>query len=189
MGDPARDLLICAGLRAVASVAMVTVRHPVATDAAGVGRAWDDAREFYWDLNSRAFLPPDPEDHDLGRALVEKLIADAEQPNRWIRVAEVGDQAVGFITATLHDPADNPSRQILRDATQRHVKIDTLVVQRTHWRHGVGRALVKGVEDWARASGALLLKVGTYAHSPVSVAFYEALGYGHRAIIFEKWVE
>jgi GNAT superfamily N-acetyltransferase len=167
---------------------MIALRLPVATDAAGVGRAWDDAREFYSNLDSRVFLPPDPEDDDLGRVLIEKLIASAEQPNQWVRVADLDQEAVGFITATLHEPLRDARRGIMRDATLRHVKIDTLVVQRDQWRKGVGKALVMGVEDWARESGSTLVKVGTYAHSPVSVAFYEGLAYGYRAFIFEKWV-
>ena len=50
-----------------------------------------------------------------------------------------------------------------------------------------GRALVESVEDWAKQEEASLLKVGTYARSP-AVTFYEALGYGQRSIIFEKYL-
>jgi GNAT superfamily N-acetyltransferase len=167
---------------------MIVIRRPATADAAGVGRAWEDARQFYSDLDSRAFLPPEPEDRELGQAIVEELIAAAGLPNRWIRVAEVDGEAAGFITATLHEPVANASRDIMRDSTRRHVKIDTLVVQRTRWRGGVGKALVEGVEDWAKHEKASLLKVGTYARSR-AVAFYEALGYDHRAIIFEKYLD
>lgn len=169
--------------------AMVVIRRPVVTDAGGVGRAWEDARQFYSDLDSRAFLPPDPDDHELGQAIAEKLTASAQTPSRWIRVAELDGEAVGFITATLHEPVDDARRDIIRDPTRRHVKIDTLVVQRSHWRESVGRALVEGVEDWAKGMGASLLKVGTYAGSRVSVAFYESLGYDRRSIIFEKYMD
>jgi GNAT superfamily N-acetyltransferase len=167
---------------------MIVVRRPAPTDAVGVGRAWEDARQFYSDLDSRTFLPPDPADRDLGRAIVEKLIATAGQPNRWIRIAEVDGEAVGFITATLHEPVEDASRDIMRDSTRRHIKIDTLVVQRSRWRAGVGKALVNDVEDWAKHEKASLLKVGTYAGS-TAVAFYEALGYDHRSIIFEKYLD
>ena len=104
-------------------------------------------------------------------------------------MAELDGEAVGFITATLHQPVENPGRDIMRDSTRRHVKIETLVVQRSQWRRGTGRTLVEAVEDWAKEVGATLLKVGTYAGSSVAVAFYNALGYGHRAIIFEKYLD
>ena len=168
---------------------MIVIRRPAMADGAGVGKAWEDAREFYSDLDGRAFLPPNPQDHELGQATVEGLIAAADQSGRWIRVAELDGEAVGFITATLHQPLENPGRDIMRDATRRHIKIETLVVQRSQWRQGVGRALVEGVEDWANEVGATLIKVGTYAGSPAAVAFYHALGYGHRAIIFEKYLD
>ena len=109
-------------------------------------------------------------------------------PNRWIRVADDGREAAGFITATLHEPTADHSRDIIRDSARRHVKIDTLAVRRSHWRRGVGRALVASVEDWSQQTGASLLKVGTYAHGP-AVAFYEALGFGHRSIVFEKYLD
>ena len=168
--------------------AMIVIRRPDMGDAEGVGQAWEDARQFYSDLDSRSFLPPNPGDHDLGQAIVENLIAGAELPSQWIRVAEVAGGTVGFITATLHQPAEDASRDIMRDSTRRHIKIDILLVQRSQWGTGVGRALVESVEGWATEVEASLLKVGTYARSP-AVGFYEALGYGRRSIIFEKYLD
>lgn len=167
---------------------MIVIRRPVGGDAEGVGQAWEGARQFYSDLDSRTFLPPDPEDVQLGRAVAEYLTAGAELPGQWIRVAEVEGEAVGFITATLHEPIEDAARDIMRDSTRRHIKIDTLVVQRSHWGTGVGRALVESVEGWANQVEASPVKVGTYARSP-AVRFYEALGYDHRSIIFEKYLD
>lgn len=52
----------------------------------------------------------------------------------------------------------------------------------------IGRALVEAVEAWAMDAGASSVKLTTYANSPVSTAFYEALGYGDRAIVFQKYL-
>ncbi len=49
--------------------------------------------------------------------------------------------------------------------------------------------MVEAVEAWARDAGAPLMKVTTHGKSPVSTAFYEALGYGHRAIVFQKFLK
>jgi GNAT superfamily N-acetyltransferase len=166
----------------------VRVRRPLLDDAADVAEAWEDARALYFGLDARVFLPPNRDDAGLGRALVDYLIAEAERPNRWIGVAEVGSEAAGFITATLHEPDEDTSRDIIRDSTRWHIKIDTLVVKRSHQRAGVGRALITSVEDWAQQVGASLLKVGTYANGP-AVTFYEDLGYGRRSIIFEKYLD
>lgn len=167
---------------------MIVLRGPVPSDAAGVGRAWEDARRLYSTMDIRVFLPPDPEDHELGQAIAGHLVVLEQKPGRWVRVADEDGEAIGFITATLHEPEDDAARDIIRDSTRRFVKIDLLVVQRSHWRSGAGRALVESVEEWARRVEASLLKVGTYARGP-AVAFYEALGYGHRSVVFEKYLE
>lgn len=168
---------------------MIDVRRPVVSDANGVGTAWEDARQLYSQMDSRTFLPPNPDDPQLGHAIVESLIARAELPNQWIRVAAVEGQAAGFITATLHEPdEDDTSRDIIRDSTRRRIKIDILVVQQSHAGSGVGRALVESVEDWAEQMEASLLKVGTHLSSS-AVGFYEALGYDRRSIILEKYLD
>jgi GNAT superfamily N-acetyltransferase len=76
----------------------------------------------------------------------------------------------------------------MRDEGERGASIDALVVQRSQWRRGAGRALVEAVESWADDAGASLIKLTTYANSPVSVPFYTALGYDNRAIVFLKYL-
>lgn len=41
-------------------------------------------------------------------------------------------------------------------------------------------------EDWARTCGAKVMKTDTNYRSPVSVPFYESLGYQRQAITFRK---
>ena len=141
-----------------------------------------DVRKFYSDLDLRAFLPPSPADADLGQALV---VEAAGRQVRLIRVAHLDGEAIGFNTATLHEPTDESGRQLMRAQSERLVTIDALVVQRSHWRPGAGRALVEAIEAWATDAGAALVKLTTYATSPVSTAFDEALGYSDRAMVTE----
>lgn len=168
---------------------MIEVREPRTTDASGISRAWEDAREFYSDLDPQAFLPPNHDDAGLGEAFCGRLIEEASKPNRFVRVAsEIDDVAIGFITASLVEPTDTSGRQLMREEGERRARIDALVVQRSQWRRGAGRALVEAVESWANDAGASLLILNTYANSPVSVPFYEALGYEDRAIVFLKYL-
>ena len=168
---------------------MIEVRSPSLSDADGVARAWDDARELYVAMDPRVFLPPVPDDDGLGPALVGWLIDTDARPNGMARVATQDGHAVGFITATLFERMPDAHREIIRDATRRHVKIDTLVVQKSHWRRGVGRTLVGHVERWADDVEATLVKVGTYAHNDQALSFYERLGYANRSVIFEKYLD
>ena len=168
---------------------MIEVREPRTTDAGGIGRAWEDAREFYSDLDSRAFLPPDRDDTSLGEAFCERLLEEASKPNRFVRVAaDLDGDAIGFITGSLVEPADTSGRRLMREEGERRARIDALAVQRSYWRRGAGRALVEAVESWAGEAGATLVRLTTYANSPISVPFYEALGYNHRAIVFMKYL-
>ena len=61
------------------------------------------------------------------------------------------------------------------------------MVTQQHWRHGAGAALLEAAASWGRARGVQIVQLDTYAHSPVSVPFYEQrMGYQRRAIDFEK---
>jgi len=57
------------------------------------------------------------------------------------------------------------------------------------WHRGAGTALLKAAESWGRERGAEIVRLDTYAHSPVSVPFYEErMGYTRRSIVFHKWL-
>jgi GNAT superfamily N-acetyltransferase len=45
---------------------------------------------------------------------------------------------------------------------------------------------MEAAESWARDRGAVLVALDTWIDSPLSVPFYEALGYDRRSIIFQK---
>lgn len=85
-------------------------------------------------------------------------------------VAERGDAIVGL--ATIH----------LRYTMNHHAPIaqlTLLVVDEKHRSVGVGRALVRAAEAWARERGSERLVVTTALHRDVAHAFYERLGYVH----------
>ncbi len=65
--------------------------------------------------------------------------------------------------------------------------IDALIVHRDHWRLGAGTVLLEAAEAWGRERGAQVVRLDTYADSPVSVPFYEhRMGYQRRSIVFQK---
>jgi GNAT superfamily N-acetyltransferase len=65
--------------------------------------------------------------------------------------------------------------------------VDALLIDRDQWRHGAGTVLLEAAEAWGRDRGAQVARLDTYAHSPVSVPFYEdRMGYQRRSIIFQK---
>jgi GNAT superfamily N-acetyltransferase len=67
--------------------------------------------------------------------------------------------------------------------------IDALLVDQAVWREGTGTALLAAAEAWGRDRGADVVRLDTYAGSPVSVPFYEQrMGYQRRSIVFQKWL-
>src|SRR6266545_1519946 len=98
----------------------------------------------------------------------------ATTPSSWF--AELDGRVVGWLFARLERPDENASSQFVREQSWIRVAVDGLVVDRPVWRRGVGTALLKA-ETWARDRGAELVRLDTYAGSPVSVPFYERMGY------------
>ena len=52
-----------------------------------------------------------------------------------------------------------------------------LVVQPSHQRQGLARALMAACEDWVRARGVLKIQLMVRHSNPDVIAFYNALGY------------
>lgn len=147
---------------------------------------WDDGRSFYASLDAEIFQAPDPNDPVDADAFVESLRDADAKPGGFARVAELEGRVVGYIVAHLDEPMPDAAEQLTRDLGRLRGYVDALGVHRSAWRHGVGTALIVGAEEWARAEGAVVMKMDTSLRSPVSVPFYEALGYDREAVIFRK---
>jgi GNAT superfamily N-acetyltransferase len=94
---------------------------------------------------------------------------------------------VGWLAARIELPAGNPAVQLTREHAWIRLVVDALIVDRAYWRGGAGTALLEAAEAWGRAQGAQVVRLDTYAHSPVSVPFYEErMGYQRRSIVFQK---
>ena len=92
-------------------------------------------------------------------------------------VAELERRIVGLITAhmlaTLHH-------------TQPVAWITTLVVTDRARGSGVGRLLVRHVEDWARASGAVRMSVTSGSQRADAHEFYRRIGYEQTGVRFGR---
>ena len=102
-------------------------------------------------------------------------------------VAELGGQVVGWLWARIEPPGQNASAQLTREHGWTRLVVDSLIVDRDHWRGGAGTALLEAAEAWGLEHGAQVATLDTYAYSPVSVPFYEDhMGYQRRSIVFQK---
>lgn len=161
----------------------VIVRAARAGDGASISRAWLSAAAYYADLDPGHFQLPAAEglaaswDNDLGRESDDSLQL----------VAESDGQVVGWLAARIELPDANAAAGLTREPGWIRLAVDALIVDRAYWRGGAGTALLEAAEAWGRAQGARVVHLDTYAHSPVSVPFYEErMGYRRRSIVFQK---
>jgi GNAT superfamily N-acetyltransferase len=161
----------------------LNVRPARRGDGAGIAQVWVSAAAYYADLDPAHFQLPRADgpagewDGQLGQ--------DREESLRL--VAEVDGRVVGWLSARLEPPEDSAAVQLTREHGWTRLAVDALLVDRPWWRHGAGTALLDAAETWGRDRGARVARLDTYAHSPVSVPFYEErTGYQRRSVIFQK---
>jgi GNAT superfamily N-acetyltransferase len=162
----------------------LVVRPAQAGDAADLARNWLEAARHYAELDADAFQVP------AADGLVEwfeQLLGRPRSDDAVWLVAEVDDRVVGDVVARLEPPVEDAPRQLLRDLGRVRLRVDALAVEEAYRRRGVGARLMRAVEEWGRAKGAVRSVLTTYEASPLSVPFYEqGMGYRRRSIVFEK---
>jgi GNAT superfamily N-acetyltransferase len=161
----------------------VTVRPPTPDDAEALARSWlEGARELLAMAPDRFRLP---DEHGLVEFFREDLEGVAG-PDLLSLVAELGGEIAGSLAARVHGPIGSARFQVLDYLGKPRVYVNHLMVSPKFRRRGVATALMDAAEGWARKQGAGSIALDTYAESPLSVPFYEAVGYERASIVFEK---
>jgi len=161
----------------------VAVRPARSGDGAAISRAWLSAGAYYADLDPEHFQVPRAE--GLAESLDNQFARHDDDSLQL--VAELGGQVVGWLWARVEPPGQNACAQLTREHGWTRLEVASLIVDRDHWRGGVGTALLEAAEAWGLEHGAQVATLDTYAYSPVSVPFYEDhMGYQRRSIVFQK---
>ena len=161
----------------------VTIRAARPGDGSGMARAWSSAADYYADLDPVHFQRPQLP--GLAESFEDSITRAGNDV--LLLVAELDGRVAGWLAARIQLPDQDAAAQLMREPGWIRLAIDVLIVDTPAWRHGAGTALLEAAESWGRDRGAHVARLGTYAHSPVSVPFYEnRMGYERRAIIFQK---
>ncbi len=151
-------------------------------DGKAIAALSHDSATYYRELAPEDFRLPD--DDGQAQWLDSFLPADGER--EIALVAELDGDVVGYLEARLEEPLDSAGYQTNPELAERRLFVNALLTARSHWRRGVGSALVDAAETWGRERGATVAVMDTYAESPVSVPFWEGRGYRTRAVIMRK---
>ena len=148
-----------------------------------MARVWLSAAAYYASLDPAHFQVPSAKGlADLFESAIGRDGGDVLQ-----LVAELDSRVVGWLSARVQRPDRDAEVELAREHGWTRLMVEVLIVDGGQWRRGTGTALLQRAEAWGRDKGAEIVRLGTYAHSPVAVGFYEQhMGYTRRSIIFQK---
>lgn len=139
---------------------MFSIRGADRSDAPSVARIYVDA----WNTGFRGFFPARQLTTELVHGWKRELAMPV--PHRWW-VAEIDQLIIGFAgIRPSRDPVDPTLGEL-----------DTIAVAPSHWRQGIGRALLAASHDALRAAGYREAVLWTLAGYDQGQRFYEAAGW------------
>jgi GNAT superfamily N-acetyltransferase len=148
-----------------------------------MARAWIDGGRYYTNLRPEIFQVPD----ERSTLVSFSELMHGPDSRRVRFVAEIGNEVVGWISATVEQGSETADIHLQRDAGSTKVHINALMVDQDHRYQGVGTALMHHVEAWARSQEATMLTLDVFVGAADVVDFYERhLGYSRRSLRLTK---
>lgn len=98
-----------------------------------------------------------------------------------VLVAELGGTVCGYVAVRIVDTAKDPAV-----VARRRGQVETLVVARGVRRRGIGKALMRAAEDWARRRQAVEMVLTVWSANRPAEALYRDLGYGPLARVLRR---
>ena len=118
-----------------------------------------------------------------GIEYLDVLLDAATKKEGIVRIAEADGRAVGWTVA--YPEADS---LFVVPEERRFVYIAELYVAEGLRGTGIGRALIAVCEDWARANGFRILKIGAHADNTRAAETYKRAGYAPYALQLRKYI-
>jgi ribosomal protein S18 acetylase RimI-like enzyme len=145
----------------------IVIREAETEDYNSLIELFDEIDAIHRDHHPRIFQKPNGPVREINYYI--GLISDESTA---VFVAELEGNIVGFVHAIVRDAADIP---IL--VPRRFAIIDGIVVRSKYKKRGIGRMLMKGIEEWIKEKGASSIELNVYEFNEEAITFYESLGY------------
>lgn len=154
----------------------IIIRPAVKSDAEDVLGLLADILELH-----RKHRPDLFRDGSSGKYDAESFSALLKDPVSDVFVADEYGRAIGYIIFRIESGGWNP---VLRDI--KTLYIDDLCVSEAHRGKGIGSALMKTAEDWARTSGCHSVTLNVWEFNDSARGLYSRLGYSTQRREMEK---
>jgi len=122
----------------------------------------------------------EPDNQELSRFFQEII----EESENVVFVAFVEEKAVGYLLATFGKRRENPFKYELHQA-----HIDQIVVQDGYRNQGIGDALVKRIEIFAREKGISRIGLDSWSFNEDAHGFFEKHGFSVYSISMWKTIK
>jgi ribosomal protein S18 acetylase RimI-like enzyme len=145
----------------------ISIRPAIAWDYEALCQVIDEADGLHREKLPHLFQKPAGPVRDR-----EYLLGVMEDPDQGLFVAETGDKIAGYVHAILRE---TPAIPIV--VPRRLAIVDSLCVRKGMRRAGIGRALMRYAQKWARAQGVSEMELTVYEFNEAAITFYQGLGY------------
>jgi len=122
--------------------------------------------------SERQLDPGKPEGSTIVETYLSWMFAHCREWDGRVFVAEVAGQVIGFVCVWARVPPDEPDEN-----PAEYALVSDLVVSAAYRRRGIGSQLLSAAEGFARAQGALSLRIGVSAGNAAARRLYESVGF------------
>jgi ribosomal protein S18 acetylase RimI-like enzyme len=154
----------------------------MASDRPHIVKCMEELQDYLVKIDEMKFTRRMPE---YGEHFTEKLLHEVHDKNGRIYVAEDEDKIVGFIAGIVYEWS---TEVLLECIPLKSGRILELFVDSKHRRQGIGKMLIRKIEEYFRTSGCDVYRVEVFKPNTEAYQFYQGLGYQDRIVdMTKKW--
>jgi ribosomal protein S18 acetylase RimI-like enzyme len=152
------------------------IREYKPSDRPRIVRCIEELQDYLVNVDELKFTRRMPE---YGEHFTEKLLQEVRDKNGRIYVAENKNKIVGFIAGIVYEWS---TEVLLECIPLKSGRILELFVDSKHRRRGIGKMLMRKIEEYFRMSGCNVFRVEVFKPNTEAYQFYQVLGYQDRII-------